>query len=214
MDSETSPYTDEQLALAANLGSATLHEAAGRIGVLPPEIRPVYPGWRIAGRAFPVLSPPGDNLWIHRALYAAQPGDIVVVATGDQKPQWGYWGEILSEAAMVLSLGGLILEGGSRDHAALPDVGFPVFSLGVCIRGTIKDKALDHGRLGEAIEIGGVPIAMNDLVVADIDGVAVIPGADASTAIAAGERREHAERELIEQLRAGASTLDLYGLGD
>src|SRR2546426_12794749 len=100
---------------ALALGSATLHEAAGRRGALRPLILPVAPGMRVAGPAFTVQSPPGDNLWLHRGIYAAAPGDVLVVATGDSAPRWGYWGEIMTVAAMARGLVGLVLQGGSRD---------------------------------------------------------------------------------------------------
>ncbi|MEM9610325.1 MAG: 4-hydroxy-4-methyl-2-oxoglutarate aldolase [Actinomycetota bacterium] len=206
--------SDDRFTIASVLGSATIHEAAGRIGALPPAILPADPTWQIAGPAYPVRCPPGDNLWLHRALYAAEPQDVLVVETGDTEPEWGYWGEILSTAAKTRRLGGLVLQGGSRDHAHLPTVDFPVFSLGRCIRGTIKDRELDHGRLGEPIEIGGVAITAGDLVVGDVDGVVVIPEADAEAVIEGGEERELAERAAMERIRGGETTLSLFGLED
>jgi len=205
--------TAESLSLARSLGSATIHEAAGRIGDLPARFHPVSAGMVLAGPAFTVVCPPGDNLWIHRALYAAQPGDVLVVSTGDREPLWGYWGEILSVAAQARKLGGLVLEGGSRDHAALPTVGFPVISLGPCIRGTIKDKESTVGRLGAEIEIGGVVIRPGDLLVGDQDGVVVIAAKDAEATVNAGREREAKEATVMDSLRNGATTIDIYGLG-
>jgi 4-hydroxy-4-methyl-2-oxoglutarate aldolase len=126
---------------------------------------------------------------------------------------WGYWGEILSVAAQVRNLGGLVLEGGSRDHAALPIVGFPVVSLGPCIRGTIKDKESKVGRLGGAIEIGGVVIRPGDLLVGDQDGVVAIAAEDAEATLIAGRAREAKEAVVMDSLRNGATTIDIYGLG-
>ncbi len=202
----------QQVTEAATLGAATLHEAAGRIGALPATLRPVTPSMRLAGPAFTVTCPPGDNLWIHRAIYAAQPGDIVVVATGDATAQWGYWGEIMTVAAKAHGLGGLVLQGGSRDHDALTVIGFPVYSLGPCIRGTIKDKTRDHGRLGESVDLDGITVERGDLIVADTDGVVAIPCTTVTEVIELGHQRVAKERDAIDALRAGASTLDLYDL--
>jgi len=197
---------------ASALGAATLHEAAGRIGALRSDIHAVDPSMRLAGPAFTVTTPPGDNLWIHRAVYAARPGDVLIVATGDAGPRWGYWGEILSVAALERGLGGLVLEGGSRDHDQLRSLGFPVFSLGACIRGTVKDLS-DQRRLNAPIEIYGLAISPGDLVVGDADGVVVLPGGQAAHAVAAGQQREDKERTIMTQIRSGATTLDLLGLG-
>lgn len=204
--------TAETIRQARELGSATLHEAAGRIGQLPPGLRPVAPEMRVAGPAFTVTCPPGDNLWIHRAIYAAEPGDIVVVATGDATAAWGYWGEILSVAATAAGLGGLVIEGGSRDHAALPSVGFPVFSLGAAIRGTVKDRRLDHGRLAEPIRLGETTVHPGDLVVGDVDGIVTIRPAAAPDTVRLGHARVAKEATVMEALRSGARTLDLYDL--
>ncbi|WP_460062528.1 RraA family protein [Streptomyces sp. YKOK-I1] len=194
---------------AATLSSATLHEAAGRIGALPSVIRPVFAGARVAGPAFPVASPPGDNLWIHRAVYAAEPGDVLVVDVGGGT-EFGYWGEILSTAALARELAGLVINGGVRDREALADLGLPVFSAGLCIRGTGKDFDAT-GSLGASVRIGDVFVERGDLVVGDADGVVVIPGADAEAVVKAGAERDAKEAELMRRIRAGERTLDLYG---
>ncbi len=202
----------ELLARAAALGSATLHEAAGRIGALPASIHPVDPSWRIAGPARTVAGASGDNLAIHHAIAAAGSGDVLVVATSDDAARWGYWGEIMSRAAQGRRLTGLVLQGGSRDHSALPAVGFPVFSLGPCIRGTIKDQPDPARSLGVPVRIGNVDVADGDLVVGDIDGVVVIPAAQAEDVVDAGARREQHEVDVMRRLDAGETTLDIYGL--
>lgn len=198
---------------ALALGSAALHEAAGRIGHLPATLRPVAPGMRLAGPAFTVRCPPGDNLWIHRAIYAAHPGDVLVVDTGADLAEWGYWGEIMGVAAQAVGLGGLVLRGGSRDHDQLAELGLPVFSLGPCIKGTIKDKALDHGRLAEPVTLGETTVYRSDLVVGDTDGVVVIPHGRAADVVELGRARVDKERTVMDALRRGARTLDLYDLG-
>jgi 4-hydroxy-4-methyl-2-oxoglutarate aldolase len=101
------------------LGTATLHEALGHIGNLPSALRAVAPDMSIARPAFTVSCPAGDNLWIHRAIYSAAPRDVLVVATGDVGPDWGYWGEIMTVAAQQADLAGLVLQGGIRDLHAL-----------------------------------------------------------------------------------------------
>jgi len=199
------------LDLAHRLGTATLHEAAGRIGALPSAIKPVAPGMRLAGPAFTVHVPAIDNLWIHRALYDAAVGDILVVSTSGGI-EAGYWGDILNEAAMAQKLGGLVIDGGVRDSAGLAEQAFPIFSNGICIRGTIKDFEATAW-LRHPIRIGEVVIRQGDLIVGDRDGVVALPAARVAEAIDAGVRREADEAEKIVRIRAGARTLDLYGLG-
>lgn len=202
-------YSSQQLAEANRLGAATLHEAAGRIGALSAAIKPVAPMMRIAGPAFTVHVPAGDNLWIHRAVYAAAPGDVLVVSTSGGI-EWGYWGDILNEAALARHLGGLVIDGGVRDVAGLAAMAFPVFSNGICLRGTIKGFAATAW-LRQPIRIGEVVVADGDLVVGDGDGVVVLPAASVADAIAAGIRREADEAEKLARIRAGETTLDLYG---
>ncbi len=204
-------FTPDQLGEASRLGAATLHEAAGRIGALPAAIKPVAAGMRIAGSAFTVHLPPGDNLYIHRALYEAAPGDILVVATSGGV-EFGYWGDILTEAAIAHGLGGLVIDGGVRDVANLAQMGFPIFSNGVAIRGTIKGFDATAW-LRQPIRIGDVVVAQGDLVVADRDGVVILPSGAVPDALVKGAARERDEADKIARIRAGATTLDLYGLG-
>ena len=205
-------YTPDQLAEAARLGAATLHEAAGRIGALPSAIKPVAPAMRVAGPAFTVHVPQGDNLWIHRALYQAAPGDVLVVSTSGGI-EWGYWGDILNTAAIVQKLGGLVIDGGVRDVAGLSTMAFPVFSNGVCINGTIKGYEATAW-LRQPIRIGEVVVSQGDLIVGDRDGVVALPAATVAHALVAGDRRERDEAEKIGKIRAGERTLDLYGFGE
>lgn len=202
-------YSTEQLAEASRLGAATLHEAAGRIGALPSAIKPVAPAMRVAGPAFTVHIPAGDNLWLHRALYQAGPGDVLVVSTSGGT-EWGYWGDILNTAAIARGLGGLVIDGGVRDVAGLSTMPFPVFSHGVCIRGTIKGFDAP-AFLRQPIRLGEVVVQPGDLVVGDRDGVVVLPAAAVPDALAAGAAREADEAAKIAAIRGGATTLDLYG---
>jgi 4-hydroxy-4-methyl-2-oxoglutarate aldolase len=202
--------TSPPLEAAAAFGSATLHEAAGRVGALPARLRPAYHGAALAGPAFPVTCPAGDNLWIQRAIYEASPGDVLVVAT-TAADEFGYWGEILSEAAVARGLGGLVIDGGVRDTAELSRVAFPVFSALICIRGTIKDPDT-AGVIGEPVVLGEVVVRRGDLVVADADGVVVIPARRVEEVLEASTARAEKEEHIISQLRAGRTSLELYNL--
>jgi 4-hydroxy-4-methyl-2-oxoglutarate aldolase len=194
----------------ARISAASLHEAAGRIGALPSAIRPVDPAMWLAGPAFPVRSPAGDNLFFHHALVQARPGDILVVDCSGGT-EFGYWGEVMSTAASARRLGGLVLTGGVRDARQLAQVGFPVFCVGLCIRGTVKDPA-GAGSLGRPVMIGDVPVCRGDLVVGDADGVVVIPAERAAALVARARARDEAELDILRRLRAGESTIDIYGL--
>ena len=195
---------------ALSFATATLHEAAGRIGALPARLRPVFPEARLAGPALPVLVPVGDNLWIHRAIYQAEPGAILVVAA-TAADDFGYWGEILSEAALARGLGGLVIDGGVRDTVELRQVGFPVFSATVCIRGTLKDAA-GPGAIGRPFSLGGVRVTPGDLIVGDADGVVCLPADRVDDVLVASQARLDKEADVIKRLRAGQSSLEIYGL--
>ena len=190
--------------------TATLHEAGGRIGALPSVIKPTEPTFHLDGPAFPVRCPPGDNLWLHRALYAASAGDVLVVDVGGGT-EFGYWGEILSVAASACSLAGLVMNGCVRDSDALAVVGFPVFASGLCIRGTTKDPGLTGG-FPDRVCIGDVVVARGDRVVGDRDGVVVLPAAVADEIAAKGQDRERHEAAIMDRLRRGERTLDIYRL--
>jgi 4-hydroxy-4-methyl-2-oxoglutarate aldolase len=204
------PLTPELLARARALGSATLHEAGGKIGALPSVIKPLRDDWRIAAPAFVVVGPPRDNLWLHRAIYAAPIGAVLLHACGGDA-EAGYWGGIMANAAKVCGLAGFVTEGGVRDSQELRAFDWPVFSANVCIRGTSK-RVDGAGSLGASAVIGQVAVATGDLLVADADGVLVLPQADAARIIAAGEEREAQEREIVQRLQRGETTLDIYRL--
>jgi 4-hydroxy-4-methyl-2-oxoglutarate aldolase len=204
-------YTDQQLAEATRLGAATLHEAAGRLGALPSAIKPLGPDMRLAGPAFTVHIPAGDNLWIHRALYEAKPGDVLVVSTSGGI-EWGYWGDILNTAAIAQRLGGLVIDGGVRDVAQLSVMRFPVFSNGICLNGTIKGyEATAWTR--HPIRIGDVVVRQGDLIVGDRDGVVALPASAVPDALIAGDTRERDEANKIRRIQAGERTIDIYGFG-
>jgi 4-hydroxy-4-methyl-2-oxoglutarate aldolase len=197
---------------AAGLGAASLHEAGRQIGALPSRIRPIGPaaGPALAGPAFPVQCPAGDNLRLHHAIVAARPGDVLVVDTGGAL-EYGYWGEVMSAAALERGIAGLVIDGGVRDTAVLRGSTFRVFASNVCIRGTGKDPALPGG-VGVPVLLGGVRVALGDLVVADADGVLVLPAEDAPDIVERGVARVADEIDYLRRLRSGASTLEIYHL--
>lgn len=190
------------------LASSTLHEAAGRIGVMPCAIKPVSANGRLCGPAVTVHSPGGDNLWLHRAIYVAQPGDVLVVSVSGEYA-YGYWGEIMSTAAQARQLGGLIIDGCVRDGAILSGSSFPVFARGMCIRGTGKDFGA-RGWINHPTLFGDVVVEAGDLVVGDLDGVVVVPSARAQELVALAVDRESAEAGIIQRLQEGERTLEVY----
>lgn len=203
--------SDELLRRAAELPTATLHEAFGKRGNLPSAIKPVSPAFKICGLAVTVHGPGGDNVWLHRAIYEAQPGDVLVVCTNSTY-EHGYWGEIMSTAALERGLAGVVIDGGARDGKLLAEFGFPVFSRGLCIKGTGKD--LDAvAWINKPVMIGDVVVTAGDLVVGDGDGVVAIPQGAVPDVLERAERREDDEAKILERLRQGESTLAIYGWG-
>jgi len=194
---------------AATLPTATLHEAGGKIGALPSAIKPVAPAFAFAGSALTVQCPPGDNLWLHRALDVARPGDVIVAGCGGAF-EHGYWGEIMTAMAQARRLAGLVIDGCVRDARLLEAAGFPVFARGLCIRGTGKDFGA-AGWIGHPVLLGDITVHAGDLVAGDADGVVVVPGARAEAVIASSQRREAEESAILRRLAAGESTLAVYG---
>lgn len=193
------------------MGAATLHEAMGRRGVFPPHVKPVHPSFRLVGTAFPIRCREGSNLAIHQAIYAAAPGDVLVVhveATGSD--EFGYVGEIMAEAAKARGLAGLVIDGCVRDAGPLLEVGFPVYSAGMSIRGT--DKQAHPDPMAEELDFGSCVVRRGDVVVGDEDGLVVVPAAEADEVFAAAVAREAKEADHIRRLRAGERTLELMNL--
>ncbi len=196
---------------AAEFSAATLHEASAEAVPLPAALRRVAGAPKVCGRAFTVSCPPGDNLWIHRAILAASPGDVLVCVVGDAF-EHGYWGEILTVAAMERGIAGLVIDGGIRDTAAIDTLGFPVFARMVCIRGTTK--LLDGaGALGEPIRCGDALVNTGDLIVGDCDGLVAVPEAAIERALLSAAERDLKEIAILDRLRTGETTMDIYGWG-
>ena len=199
----------ELVSAARPLSTATLHEAAGKSGALPASIKPIAPHFRLCGPAVTVHSPGGDNLWLHRGIYAARPGDVLVVHTSGLFHH-GYWGEIMSTAAKVRGLGGLVIDGCVRDGDLLAHIGFPVFARGLCIRGTSKDFGA-RGWINAPLLIEDALVRAGDLIVADGDGVVCIASDQVGQVLKAARQRERQEADILERLKQGATTLDIYG---
>jgi len=196
------------VAQASATPSSTLHEALGRIGALPSAIKPVAPAMRLCGPAIVVHSPGGDNLWLHRALYVAMPGDVLVVHVSG-KPDFGYWGEIMATAAIERGLAGLVIDGCVRDADQLEALGFPVFSTGLSIRGTGKDQGA-RGWINHPVRLGDVVVHPGDLIVGDRDGVVAVPRERVQEAVTSSAAREAKEATVMQRLRSGERTLELY----
>jgi 4-hydroxy-4-methyl-2-oxoglutarate aldolase len=206
---DVSRIAPDLVSQAAKLPSATLHEAAGKIGALPSAIKPLHQQFRCAGSAVTVHSPAGDNLWLHRALELVQPGDVLLVfASGAY--EHGYWGEIMATMAKVRAMAGLVIDGCVRDSVLLGEIGVPVFSRGVCIRGTGKDFGA-VGWINYPVTIGDVVVQAGDLIVGDADGVVAIPHARAQQVVSAAQKREVDEAAILRRLEAGDTTLSVYG---
>jgi 4-hydroxy-4-methyl-2-oxoglutarate aldolase len=191
-------------------GVATVHEALGRVGYLGPEFRPAWPGARIGGTAVTALCWPGDNLMIHVAVEQCRPGDVLVVATNSPSTD-GLFGELFATALAHRGVRGVVLGCGVRDVAELREMGFPAWSRAVSAQGSVKATA---GAVNVPVVLGGQTIHPGDVVVADDDGVAVVPRADVSRALTASQARVAKEEASRAAFQAGELGLDRYGLRD
>ena len=192
--------------LARGHAAATLLEASGQRIDLDPGLRALWPGARLVGPAYTVQGTAGDNLALHHAVAAAPAGSVLVADCGGG--QHGHWGEVLAVAAQARDIVGLLIDGGARDAAEQEAIGFPVFSRNNAIRGTRKDVP---GVLGLPVVVAGRTVETGDLIVGDVDGVVAIPVAQISAVLDAADARVATEREFMARLRAGETTLALYG---
>jgi 4-hydroxy-4-methyl-2-oxoglutarate aldolase len=196
-------------ALAA-FGVATLHEAMGRLGLANPVLRPAYVGARLCGPALTVLAQPGDNWMLHVAAEQIRPGDVVVVAcTGDSSD--GFFGELLATSFRARGAVGLVIDGGCRDVRELAAMGFPTFARAVSARGTVKATL---GSVNVPVVCAGVQVEPGDVVIADDDGVVVVPRLRAAEVAAASAAREQREATNRARLAAGELGLDIYDMRD
>ena len=188
-------------------GSATVHEAMGRVGAMERSIKPLARGMKICGPAFTVRAQAGDNVMILKAMREARPGDVIVVDCG-RCPESGPFGELAAAECQTKGLGGFVTTGSVRDTAEIIAMGFPVFSSGVSIVGTVKESL---GLINHPISAGGVIVHPGDIILGDDDGIVVIPREDAADALEKSDARVAKENKTLEKIRAGESIFDIYG---
>ena len=192
------------------LPTATIHESYGGKGAVSHYIKPIRSGMKLCGPVIPIKTRPGDNLIVHKAIYVAQPGDVLLVDTSSFV-EAGFWGGIMTEAAQQRGIAGLVTNGAVRDTDEIAELGFPVFSQGISIKGTTKTCL---GTINHPITFEGIMVEPGDLIVGDSDGVVVVAGRDVQHVFENARTREEKEKGIRSELNQGKTTLDLYGFSE
>jgi len=187
---------------------ATIHEAQGRRGALSSRLKPVDYRMKLCGPAFTVKSSPRDNIMLQLAINYAKSGDIIVVSAGEYE-EAGSFGDVLANACLAKGIGGLVTDTGVRDTLQLRDLGFPVFSLSTCIKGTVKETI---GTTNDQIVVGGEIINPGDVIVGDADGLVVVRRHEVAEVATLSQAREDAEAGFIAAYKAGKSVVEVSNL--